>query len=85
MEYLVLRRFRTLGVTYVKGEVIDASLIRSPKIRISEGKIVPAVSSSEVPKEAGIEEDIPSEGTEEEVTIDETDEKEEKPVFRFKL
>lgn len=71
MKYLVLRRFRTYGVTYLKGDVIDESVIRSPRIRQSEGKIIPAVSSSEVPKEVGIVEDTPSKGTAEEVTIDE--------------
>lgn len=97
MKYLVLRRFRTYGVTYLKGDVIDESVIRSPRIRQSEGKIIPAVSSSEVPKEVGIVEDTPSKGTAEEVTIDEIEieietedednteiDEEDKPVL-FKL
>lgn len=51
MKYLVIQRFRSFGKTLTKGSVVDSSEIRSPYIRISEGKIVPAVSSLKVPVE----------------------------------
>ena len=51
MKYLVLHQFRTFGKTLYKGQVVDESEIRSPSLRMSEGKIVPAVSSSTVPAE----------------------------------
>ena len=51
MKYLVLQRFRTFGKELTKGQVVYESEIRSPLLRRSEGKIVPAVSSSEVPVE----------------------------------
>lgn len=53
MKYLVLTRFRTYGKQLEKGMVVDESEIRSPLLRMSEGKIVPAVSSSTVPAEPG--------------------------------
>ena len=56
MKYLVLQNFRSYGVTHIKGTVVDESLIRSPRLRIAEGKIVPAVSSLEVPMEVESEE-----------------------------
>ena len=49
MQYLVLRQFRTFGKTLRKGDVVDESEIRSPLLRMSEGKIIPAVSSSPYP------------------------------------
>ena len=52
MKYLVLRSFRSFGVTLHKGEVVDEAAIRSPRLRRSEGKIIPAVSSSTAPEEA---------------------------------
>lgn len=51
MKYLVLHQFRTFGKTLHKGQVVDESEIRSPTLRMSEGKITPAVSSSTVPEE----------------------------------
>lgn len=56
MKYLVLRRFRSYGKQFEKGMVVDESEIRSPLLRMSEGKIVPAVSSSTVPAEPGDDE-----------------------------
>lgn len=43
MKYLVLHTFRSFGRTLRKGEVVDESAIRSPRLRLSERKIVPAV------------------------------------------
>lgn len=51
MKYLVLHQFRTFGKTLHKGQIVDESEIRSPSLRMSEGKITPAVSSSTVPEE----------------------------------
>ena len=52
MKYLVLHSFRSFGVMLHKGEVVDEAAIRSPRLRRSEGKIIPAVSSSTAPAEA---------------------------------
>lgn len=46
MEYLVLRPFRSFGVHFAKGSIVDASQVRTPRLKMSEGKIIPAVSSS---------------------------------------
>lgn len=51
MTYLVVIPFRSFGKTLKRGQLVDESEIRSPRIRYSEGKIVPAVSSSEIPEE----------------------------------
>ena len=51
-----------MGVLHMKGSVIDESEIRSPRLRQSEGKIIPVVSSLEVPEEIVTEETI-SDGT----------------------
>lgn len=51
MKYLILRSFRSYGVTLHKGEVVDEAQIRSPRLRRSEGKIIPAVSSSAASEE----------------------------------
>lgn len=48
MNYLVLRRFRSYGITYHKGEVVAEDKIRNPRIRRSEGKIIPAVEDNAV-------------------------------------
>lgn len=53
MKYLVLRQFISYGRLLIKGTVVDESEIRSPHLRMAEGKIVPAVSSSTVPAEPG--------------------------------
>ena len=52
MKYLVLRTFRSFGKIQRKGTEIDAQDIRSPHLRMSEGLIVPVVTTSEVPEEA---------------------------------
>jgi hypothetical protein len=49
MKYLVLQNFRSYGKEHLKGDVVDESEIRSPLLRISEGKITPAVSSFTAP------------------------------------
>jgi hypothetical protein len=51
MKYLVLRTFRSFGKQLTRGTLIDETEVRSPRIRISEGKITPAVSSSDIPDE----------------------------------
>ena len=65
MEYLVLRRFWSYGKLHKKGTIVQASEIRHPRLKMAEGTIVPAVSSSIVPQEPGDEEIQPqaSEGT----------------------
>jgi len=55
MQYLVLQRFSSIGKTFLKGTVVDGREMRSPRLRQSEGKIVPAVSSFNVPAEPGSE------------------------------
>lgn len=55
-NYLVLRPFRTFGKLLMKGDVVPETEIRSPRLRMSEGKIIPAVSSSMVPEEFGADE-----------------------------
>lgn len=54
MKYLVLHNFRSYGKRHIKGEVVDEAEVRSPRLRISEGKIVPAVSSSAEPDQQGV-------------------------------
>lgn len=54
MKYLVLHRFRSYGKTFSKGDVVDESEIRSPYLRMTEGKITPAVFSQTVPPEYGV-------------------------------
>lgn len=49
MKYLVLQTFRSYGNEHQKGSVVDESEIRSPMLRVSEGKITPAVSSFTAP------------------------------------
>ena len=55
MQYLVLRQFISFGKMLKKGTVVDEKQIRSPRLRRSEGKIIPAVSSFNVPVECGSE------------------------------
>lgn len=59
MQYLILENFLSFGKRLLKGTVVDAENIRSPRLRESEGKLVPAVSSSEVPVEFGAEDPAP--------------------------
>lgn len=54
MQYLVLSRFNSFGNLLEKGTVVDESAIRSPRLRCSEGKIIPAVSSLEIPVESEV-------------------------------
>lgn len=54
MKYLVLHTFRSFGKMLHKGDVVDESEIRTPSLRRSEGKIIPAVSSSTVPAEEAV-------------------------------
>lgn len=65
MKYLILQRFRSYGVTLEKGTVVDETKIRSPRLRQSEGKIIAAVSSSEVPVEIYAEDIAPQETSKE--------------------
>lgn len=51
MKYLVLKQFTSYGRLFLRGETVDGSEIRTPSLRQSEGKIVPAVPSFEVPEE----------------------------------
>lgn len=55
MQYLVLQRFCSLGKTFTKGTVVDGREMRSPRLRQSEGKVIPAVSSFIVPVGSGSE------------------------------
>jgi len=49
MKYLVLRPFRSYGNLLRKGDVVEGNEIRSPRLRQSEGLIIPAVSSASIP------------------------------------
>lgn len=51
MKYLVLRGFRSFGKWHEKGDYVDETEIRSPRLRITEGKIIQAVPSSNIPAE----------------------------------
>lgn len=51
MKYLALRSFYSFGKLISKGTIVDESAIRSPLLRISDGKITPAVPSSNIPAE----------------------------------
>lgn len=48
MKYLVLKPFRAFGKRYERGDIVEETQVRSPRIRIGEHKIAPiiAVSSS---------------------------------------
>ena len=48
MKYLVLKPIRAYGIRYERGELIDETQVRTPRILIGEHKITPvkAVSSS---------------------------------------
>lgn len=54
MKYLVLHNFWSYGRYLRKGEVVDEAEIRSPRLRRSEGKIFPAVSSKTSPEGKGV-------------------------------
>ncbi len=69
MQYLVLRRFRSIGKTLNKGDAVDETMIRSPRLRQSEGKIIPAVPSFYVPEEVpSVEEPLQDTKTEDTIT-----------------
>lgn len=55
MQYLILRSFRSYDKYLEKGTVVDEKEIRSPRLRRSEGKIIPAVPSFNVP----VSDDVP--------------------------
>lgn len=40
MKYLVLRKFKSYGVFYTKGDIVEAEAIRNPRLKLAEGKIV---------------------------------------------
>lgn len=50
MDYLVLRPFSSYGVFYKRNDIVSDDKIRCPRIRVSEGKIIQAVSSSNIPE-----------------------------------
>lgn len=83
MQYLVLRQFSSMGVLHKKGTVVDEACIRSPRLRQSEGKIIPAVPSFYVPAETSSNEEslqdtlneVPIDSTESQVDIVTGDEK----------
>lgn len=88
-KYLVLRPFNSYGRYFRKGDVVDAAEIRTPSLRMSEGKIIPAVSSAKVPEdvdtvvvEAAVETPPESSKTEAEDTNAETP-AEKKSIFNF--
>lgn len=51
MKYLVLRAFKSYGVYYHKGDIVDAAKIKSPRLRQAEGKIIVA---NEVPTKSAV-------------------------------
>lgn len=55
MKYLILRSFTSYGNRLKKGTVVDEADIRNVKIRRSEKKIYPVVSSSPVEQPAQID------------------------------
>ena len=82
MEYLVLRRFSSYGRLLIKGTVVDESEIRSPRLRMAEGKIVPAVSSSTVPAAPGDLPDPPGKQEDEDKPV-KSAEQPNKPKLHF--
>ena len=70
MKYLVLKSFISFGKHLQKGDTVDASEIRSPTLRQSEGKIIPAVPSFEVPEEKVTEQAPPQDISEGAAYID---------------
>ncbi len=76
MKYLVLRQFKSYGVTYRKGDIVDEKNIKTPHLKVSEGKIVEAVSSFEVPVGAI---SVASTESSNEANIEEPS----KPILRF--
>lgn len=61
MKYLVLKPIRSYGKRYERGDIVDETQVRTPRILVGEHKLAPvlAVSSSISPAEAAAEEQIP--------------------------
>lgn len=66
MKYLVLKPIRAYGKRYERGDFVDETQVRTPRILIGEHKITPvkAVSSSISPAEA-VTDEPPQQVTEE--------------------
>lgn len=75
MKYLVLHNFWSYGRYLRKGEVVDEAEIRSPRLRRSEGKILPAVSSKTAPEK----EDVAASSTQGSVPTNGDHDKQQKP------
>ena len=92
MKYLVLRRFTSYGVVLHKGDVVDESQIRSPRLRVSEGKIVAVKAVADVPEEIKEIKQVVSSsevdtGAVKEVVnapVDASEELNKKPIFKLK-
>jgi hypothetical protein len=81
MRYLILRQFISYGKLLKKGTIVDASEVRSPVLRLAEGKIaaVPSFSATPAVDESA---SLPQEPEQEPENI--TDEqKETKKLFTF--
>ena len=52
MPYLILHSFRSYGVSYKKGDVVNENAIRSPRLRLAEGKILAVSDDSNTSQEA---------------------------------
>lgn len=66
MKYLVLKPIRAYGKRYERGDFVDETQVRTPRILVGEHKITPvkAVSSSISPAEA-VTDEPPQQVTEE--------------------
>lgn len=66
MKYLVLKPIRAYGKRYERGDFVDETQVRTPRILVGEHKITPvkAVSSSISPAEA-VPDEPPQQVTEE--------------------
>lgn len=66
MKYLVLKPIRAYGKRYERGDFVDETQVRTPRILIGEHKLTPvkAVSSSISPAEA-VTDEPPQQVTEE--------------------
>ena len=40
-KYLVMHKFRSFGKTFLRGQIVEETELRSPRLRVSEGKAVP--------------------------------------------
>lgn len=72
MKYLVLKPFRAFGKRYERGQIVDESQIRCPRIRVGERKIIPlkAVSSSITPEDEASTEASPQVEVSTDITSD---------------